>query len=312
MKMFGFLPFVFILAASSFRTESGITARFFSNPTTFVNSMAGADKDTIAKLIDYANVLIKEGEDVRATVKQAKVDADAAAQAAAQALDAASAFLESAKAEEQEARDRLAFTTAKEAETRALMDAAEAHKIDSQEKFDQAQATMDTELARIAKEDADLKEVQGLLEELMPVFIEKSLGRALLSEVDAEIDPKALQKIIDLVVKLIAAGEQDARDFTKARDDAQEVLTKAIEAYQEAFKTHTHWFGAKDVSQDCLNEKIAQTEKAVQDKADAVAEKARRDGAAADAETHRAAEEKRIDEERELFEKVITLLEELA
>lgn len=312
MKMFGFLPFVFILAASSFRTESGITARFFSNPTTFVNSMAGADKDTIAKLIDFAKGLIQEGEDVRATVLQAKADADAEAKVAADALDAASAFLDFANEEEKEARERLAFTTAKEAETRTIMDDAEAHKIDSQEKFDQAQATMDTELARIAQEDADLKEVQGLLEELMPVFIEKSLGRALLSEVDAEIDPQALQKIIDLVVKLIAAGEQDARDFTKARDDAQEVLTAAIEAYEAAFKEHTHWFGAKDVSTDCLNEKIAQTAKAVQEKNDATAEKARKDGAAADAEVHRAAEEKRIDEERELFEKVIALLEELA
>lgn len=310
--MIGFLSFVFIMSVSAFRTESGITARFFSNPTAFVNSMVGADKKTINKLIKYAEGLIQEGEDTRAKVRQAKADADKAAADAADVLAKAKAFLAFANGEEKEARDYLAFTTAKEAETRQIMDDAEAHKIDSQAKFDQAQKTMDTELARIAKEDADLKEVKGLLEELMPVFIEKSLGRALLSEVDAEIDPKALQKIIDLVVKLIAAGEQDARDFTKARDDARDVLDAAIADYKNKFSIHTHWFGAKSVATDVLAEKVAQTTKATEDKNLAEADKASKDGSAADAEAHRAAEEKRINDERALFEKVIELLKELA
>lgn len=274
--------------------------------------MAGADKNTIAKLIKYANDLITEGEDVRATVKKAKVDADKAAAAAAKVVAEAENFLEFARNEEQEARDYLALTTAKEAETREIMDDAEAHKIDSQAKFDKAQATMDTELTRIAVEDADLKEVQDLLQELMPVFIEKSLGRSLLSEVDAEVDPKALQQIINLVADLIAAGEQDANDFIAARDHARDVLTAAIAAYKKAFSTHTHWFGAKSVATDVLTEKTAQTAKAMQDLHDAEADKASKDVAAADAETERVAEEKRIDEERKLFEKVIALLEELA
>lgn len=312
MKMFGFLSFVFIMSVSAFRTESGITARFFSNPTAFVNSMVGADKKTINKLIKYAEGLIQEGEDVRAKVIQARDDADKAAAVAADVLDKANAFLAFAKKEEKEARDYLAFTTAKEAETRQIMDDAEAHKIDSQAKFDHAQKTMDTELARIAKEDADLKEVKALLEELMPVFIEKSLGRALLSEVDAEIDPKALQKIIDLVVKLIAAGEQDARDFTKARDDARDVLDAAIEDYKNKFSIHTHWFGAKSVATDELANKVAQTNKATEDKALAEADKASKDRSAAEAESHRVAEEQRIDDEKVLFEKVIDLLQELA
>lgn len=309
--MFGFLPFVFILSVSSFRTESGITARFFSNPTVFVNSMAGADQKTIKKLIAYANTLIDDGEDVRATVIQARDDAVAADNAAIKALGKAAAFLEFAKTEEQTARDVLATNTAKEASTRQDMDDAEDHRKDSQAKFDHAQQTMDIELARIANEDADLKEVKGLLEELMPVFIEKSLGRALLSEVDAEIDPKSLQKIIDLVVKLIAAGQQDARDFTKARDDARAVLDAAIADHKKKVSIHTHWLGAKSVAEDVLTEKIAQTKKATQDKADRTADQQSTAANAVDAEEHRVAEEQRIDEEKELFHKVIELLEKL-
>lgn len=309
--MFGFLPFVFILSVSSFRTESGITARFFSNPTAFVNSMAGADKKTVEKLISYANNLIAEGEDVRAEVIAARDDADAKNKAAITALGKANAFLTLAKEQEQTARDTLAFNTAKEASTRQEMDDAETHRKESQAKFNHAQATMDTELARIASEDADLKEVKELLEELMPVFIEKSLGRALLSEVDAEIDPKALQKIIDLVVKLIAAGEQDARDFTKARDDARHVLDLAIEDHENKIKVHTHWLGAKSVAEDVLADKIAQRTKANDDQIKATAHQKSMEQNAADAEQHRVAEEKRIDEEKALFHKVIALLEEL-
>lgn len=273
--------------------------------------MAGADPKTIDRLIKYARHLITEGEDVRGKVIQARDDAVAENQAALAALKKASDFLVQSKKEEKQARDTLAFNTAKEASTRKDMDDAEVHRKKSQAKFDHAQATMVTELARIAKEDADLKEVKGLLEELMPVFIEKSLGRALLSEVDQEIDPKALQKIIDLVVKLIAAGQQDARDYTKKRDDARKVLDLAIEDHENKIKVHTHWLGAKSVAEDILEEKIAQTAKATHDKALAVAAQKSTAANAADAEKHRVSEEKRIDEERALFNKVISLLQGL-
>merc|ERR1712228_1156457 len=200
----------------------------------------------------------------------------------------------------------LADKTNLEAETRVAMNDAWAVQVESQGKFDEAQATMTTELARIAKEDADLKNVKVLLEDLMPALIQNSYGRNLLSE--EEIDPTSLQNVIDLVASLLKQGELDAAAFTKARDDAQEVLTAAINDHDEKKAEHTHAVGAKQVATDLLA--VATHEEAVAKDVEAAAlsKKNDADEFAAAAEAHRDSEETRIDDERADFEKVIELL----
>merc|ERR1712228_1029318 len=179
-------------------------------------------------------------------------------------------------------------------------------QVESQEKFDEAQATMTTELARIAKEDADLKNVKVLLEDLMPALIQNSYGRNLLSE--EEIDPTSLQNVIDLVASLLKQGELDAAAFTKARDDAQDVLTAAINDHNDKKAQHTHAVGAKQVATDLLNTATHEEAVARDVEAAALSMKNDKDEAAAAAEAHREAEETRIDDERADFEKVIELL----
>lgn len=311
MKMFRFLPFVFILSAVSFRTETEMTARFFSNPTAFVNSLATADQDTINKLIQYANELIVEGEGIRKDVIQARDEANKVAAAAGVKLNAANAFLTKAENEEQAARDDLRHKTTIEANAFKAMNAAEAHMKDSQQKLNRAQRTMDRELARIAEEHEDLEEVKELLDELMPVFIEKSLGRALLSEANSEIDPKSVQQVIQLVNQLMIAGQEEAKGYTKARDDAQDVLDAATQDYNNKYDFHTHALGAKSVAEEVLEQKVNQAKNALEARNDAQNNKNIKDGLAADAEAHRVAEEKRINEEKEMFEKVIQLLQKL-
>merc|ERR1712038_598008 len=131
-------------------------------------------------------------------------------------------------------------------------------------------------------------------------------GRNLLSE--EEIDPTSLQNVIDLVASLLKQGELDAAAFTKARDDAQDVLTAAIEDHNNKKAQHTHDVGAKQVATDLLG--VATHEEAVARDVEAAAltKKNDADTAAAAAEAHREAEETRIDAEAADFEKVIELL----
>merc|ERR1712110_625994 len=133
-------------------------------------------------------------------------------------MGAATSVMGKALGKKEEAQGILAEKTEAESSTRSLMDAALAVQKAAQQKFDEAQETMETELKRIELEDGDLKNVKSLLQDLMPALIQGS--RALLS--DESVDPAALRNVIDLVSDLLAQGEADAAHFTQLRDTAQE------------------------------------------------------------------------------------------
>jgi len=304
--MMNFFFLLTLALVSGFSIKAFEPKQLLKDPRSFIAAIANADPEVVQKLVDYANQLIEEGEQCRTNAINARDAANTHAAESATELTAATAAHAKTEAHKADRQNILADKTNLEAETRVAMNDAWAVQVESQGKFDEAQATMTTELARIAKEDADLKNVKVLLEDLMPALIQNSYGRNLLSE--EEIDPTSLQNVIDLVASLLKQGELDAAAFTKARDDAQDVLTAAIEDHDNKKAEHTHAVGAKQVATDLLG--VATHEEAVAKDVEAAAltKKNDADDFAAAAEAHRDAEEARIDHERADFEKVIELL----
>jgi len=310
MKMSALL-FVFISSVASFGI--GIDSPdFFSNPTAFVNSMATADKDTINKLIKYANDLIAEGETVRAQVIKAKRDADAALANAVIALNRAEAYLDKREDIQVKAENHLDYTTKVEAASRKKMNNLYDVSQAKLALLKTAQKNMIREHKRIAAEEVELNEVRQLLQELMPVLIQSTLGRSLLTDVNVEINPDSLQKVIDLVVNLIKAGKAEAKHYTKLRDDAQAAFDKAHREYLAAKKQHTHDLGAKSIASDAKDAAVAETKRATGLRDAAAADRVNKEQTAKDAEAHRKAEEARINKEKATFKEVIQLLRKLA
>jgi hypothetical protein len=303
------MNFFFLLTlalVSGFSIKAFEPKQLLKDPRSFIAAIANASPEIVQQLSDYAQELIDEGENCRNTAISARDAANVAAADAAAELTAATAAQEKALAHKTDRQNILSDKTTLEAETRVAMDDAWTVQVESQEKFDEAQATMTTELARIAKEDADLKNVKVLLEDLMPALIQQSFSRNLLSE--ENVDPTALQNVIDLVASLLKQGELDAAAFTKARDDAQDVLTAAINDHNAKKAEHTHALGAKEVAIDLLAKATKKEAVASKVEAAATTKKQDKDDAAAAAEAHRDAEETRVDSERADFEKVIELL----
>merc|ERR1719273_2210299 len=304
--MMNFFFLLTLALVSGFSIKAFEPKQLLKDPRSFIAAIANADPEVVQQLIDYANQLINEGEECRTNAIDAHNAADAHAADSLAELEAATAAHTKTEDYKAERESILADKTNLEAESKVAMDDALAVQVESQEKFDEAQETMTTELARIAKEDADLKNVKVLLEDLMPALIQNSYGRNLLSE--EEIDPTSLQNVIDLVASLLKQGELDAAAFTKARDDAQDVLTAAIEDHNNKKAEHTHAVGAKQVATDILAVATHDESVAKADVAAALTKKNDADDAAAAAEAHRVSEEARIDAERADFEKVIELL----
>jgi hypothetical protein len=303
------MNFFFLLTlalVSGFSIKAFEPKQLLKDPRSFIAAIANASPEIVQQLSDYAQQLIDEGETCRNNAISARDAANVAAADAAAELTAATAAQVKALAHKTDRQNILSDKTTLEAETRVAMDDAWTVQVESQQKFDEAQATMNTELARIAKEDADLKNVKVLLEELMPALIQQSFGRNLLSE--ENVDPTALQNVIDLVASLLQQGELDAAAFTKARDDAQDVLTAAINDHDAKKAEHTHALGAKQVATDLLADATHEEAVAKDVEAAALSKKNDADEFATAAEAHRDSEEARIDNERADFEKVIELL----
>merc|ERR1712087_1059285 len=273
-----------------------------------VASVQNADPAIVNQLIDYAKALIADGETVRSQVIKADDDAAAAAAVSASNLEAASNHLADMQEIQQEKTDWLAAKTSELKEATEIWEAAIAHMKDSQAKFDQADETMITELARIAEEDQDLKEVRTLLTTLMPEFIERSLGRALLTTVDETIDPHSVQAVIDLVDDLLAAGQTEAKEYTRLRNEAKAVLDAAIIDHNNKETIHTHAVGASTNTKDVAGDTPYDVAMRNGHSSVAKQDKVRKDDAAAEAESHRESEEKRINAEKADFEQIIDLL----
>merc|ERR1711994_174090 len=241
----------------------------------------------MGELVGFAQQLMGDGEIARKTAIDNRNEANAAAAKAQDELDAATSVMDSALAKKTEAQGILAEKTEAESSTRSLMDAALAVQKAAQQKFDEAQDTMETELKRIESEDGDLKNVKTLLQDLMPALIQGSVkSRALLS----------------------AEDEKEAAHFTALRDTAQNELTAAIADHDQKQTDHTHALGAKSVATDHLNEFTEEHNIAVAAHDKAVAKKEDADFNAMSKEDIRFSEEARIDNERADFEKVIQLL----
>jgi len=295
---------------SAFSIRSYQPKHLLKDPRALVAAIANADPEVVQQLIGFAEELIADGETARTLAIDNRNAANAAAAKAADELDAATSVMDKALGKKEDAQGVLAEKTELESSTRSLMDAALTVQKAAQQKFDEAQETMETELKRIESEDGDLKNVKSLLEDLMPALIQGSVNnRALLS--DESVDPAALQGVIDLVTDLLAEGEKEAAHFTALRDTAQEELTAAIADHDQKENDHTHALGAKSVATDHLNEFTEEHNIAVAAHDKAVTKKDDADANAVSKEEIRASEETRIDNERADFERVIELLDTL-
>jgi len=301
--------FLTVAIVSAFSIRSYQPKHLLKDPRALVAAIANADPLVVQELVGFAQQLIADGEIARKTAIDNRNEANAAAAKAQDELDAATSVMDSALAKKTEAQGILAEKTEAESSTRSLMDAALAVQKAAQQKFDEAQDTMETELKRIESEDGDLKNVKTLLQDLMPALIQGSVkSRALLSAEDESVDPAALQGVIDLVTDLLAEGEKEAAHFTALRDTAQNELTAAIADHDQKQTDHTHALGAKSVATDHLNEFTEEHNIAVAAHDKAVAKKEDADFNAMSKEDIRFSEEARIDNERADFEKVIQLL----
>lgn len=303
--------FLTVAIVSGFSIRSYQPKHLLKDPRALVAAISKADPEVVTKLIAFAEELIEDGEAARTLAIDNRDAADAAAATAGDELTAATSVMDAALVKKEDAQTKLAEKTELESSTRSLMDAALAVQVDKQQKFDEAQATMETELKRIESEDGDLKNVKSLLEDLMPALIQSSRSLLSVSMSEESVDPAALQNVIDLVADLLKQGEADAAHFTELRDTAQSELTAAIADHDEKEDAHTHALGAKSVATDHLAEYTEEHNLAVAAHGKATDKKDKADAHAVASEATRVSEEARIDGERADFEKVIALLETL-
>jgi len=174
------------------------------DPQLFVSAFENADKDTLQKMMNMVNDLLKQGEaDEEAAVKahgeaKAKNDDD-------------KEILATATAEFKKAASDLAKAKATEIYLKGLTAtqywALEAAKKELARATNRHQSAVDYHTAtegRVAEEKKALEDAKSLLADT------KSGGRRLLSATEA--DPDAVDKVIKEIDALIAAGEKDVSD----------------------------------------------------------------------------------------------------
>jgi len=289
----------------------------FRDPRAFVASFQNADPEVINKVIEMVNGLI----DVGLAEKQKAIDDHAAAVIVAadalNALDAAEVDLVFKLGELHIAKDDAAegeitnnLKADEEADALSALNAANTA-------LSKKQTFLASEILRIDGEKAVLEKVVTILEGLQ----EQGTGRRLLSIPPAvlatlakqglEVDPDALNAVLDSVNNLINEGEALRNAATDDVSDATEFQASKDSEYQVAIAAHA---ASKGVLDDLLDDVAMYQDEvnAAQDVHDqATATKIAADESEASLNEFRESEVERVDSETADFKEVIRLLEDM-
>jgi len=233
----------FILLATAFAhnlKSVSMVEKIFLDPVAFAQSFENASPSAVNAVIDMVEDLIAEGNGKKASIIQAHEDAVAASAVALDALNVALSILEVATGERLEADAEVERLQSVLQQKQSAESDAVGNKNAAKTALDNAQAWMDSEVARVDGEKASLEEVQEILANLPEGFRRRLLSShgslmpvAMIASMSST-DPNAVQEVVDLVQALIDAGEAQRADVTGARDDASVELEDRTGAWKHA------------------------------------------------------------------------------
>lgn len=139
--------------------------------------------------------------------------------------------------------------------------------------------------------------------------------RNLLSIVDlsslANADPSAVEEVKQLLIDLIAAGEDERTKATDARDSTAATLTRATDAHSITYSELAVALGEVEFQEETNVELRTICDEAIKVKNDAVDAQEHAAQVSRNANTHQADEEARTDDEESTFKRVEALLSTL-
>jgi len=281
--------------------------------TSFI-SQEGAVDDLLAMIegLRQDNVdALQSATDIAATAAADLSTADDALAAATLAEDTALGNLEEGKNSLKEKQSKAAGATAVENDARATMDVA-------QDEADKAASFLESETKRLDEEKQTLEEVVDLITQLAEsaaLQLSDSSNRNLLSIVDlsslANADPTAVEEVKQLLLDLIAAGEDERATATDNRDTTAAALESATAAHTITYDKLAKALGEVKFQEETNAELREICDAAIKVKNAAVDAQENADQVSRNAEAHKADEIVRVDDEENVFKRVEALLSTL-
>jgi len=281
--------------------------------TSFI-SQEGAVDDLLAMIegLRQDNVdALQSATDIAATAAADLSTADDALAAATLAEDTALGNLEEGKNSLKEKQSKAAGATAVENDARATMDVA-------QDEADKAASFLESETKRLDEEKQTLEEVVDLITQLAEsaaLQLSDSSNRNLLSIVDlsslANADPTAVEEVKQLLLDLIAAGEDERATATDNRDTTAAALESATAAHKITYDKLAKALGEVKFQEETNAELREICDAAIKVKNAAVDAQENADQVSRNAEAHKADEIVRVDDEENVFKRVEALLSTL-
>lgn len=274
----------------------------------------GATDDLLAMIA----TLRGDNEEALAYAKNAADKASAALDSANNALDAATFAEDTALGNLEEGKASLkrkvsiaAGKSAVESDARNIMNIA----IDEAQK---AAYFLSTETARLDEEKKTLEEVVDLittLAESAALQLSDSNKRNLLSIVDlsslANADPEAVAEVKQLLLDLIAAGEDERQKATEARDSTADTEQRTRDAHKITYDALAVALGEVKFQEEKNVELRSTCDAAIKAKNEASAAQVNAAQVSGNANTHQADEETRTADEEATFTRVEALLSTL-
>lgn len=282
--------------------------------TSFLSQEGAVDDllEMIEKLRQDNADALQSATDNAATAAADLSTADDALAAATLAEDIALGNLEEGKNSLKEKNSKAAGATAVENDARGTMDNAQAEA-------DKAASILESETKRLDEEKQTLEEVVDLITQLAEsaaLQLSDSNKRNLLSIVDlsslANADPTAVEEVKQLLLDLIAAGEEERDTATDNRDSTAAALVSAQGAHAITYDKLAKALGEVKFQEETNVELREICDAAIKVKNAAVDAQENAAQVSNNAETHKADEIVRVDDEEDVFQRVEALLSTLA
>merc|ERR1719266_553025 len=197
--------------------------------------------------------------------------------------------------------------------------AAGATMDNAQAEADKAASILESETKRLDEEKETLEEVVDLITQLAEsaaLQLSDSNKRNLLSIVDlsslANADPTAVEEVKQLLLDLIAAGEEERETATENRDSTAAALESAQGAHKITYDKLAKALGEVKFQEETNVELREICDAAIKVKNAAVDAQENAAQVSNNAETHKADEIVRVDDEENVFQRVEALLSTLA
>jgi len=321
MKLFSLIATLFFVTISGMEHSLHHHQSLFKNPKAFLSSLSQIDEDKINEMITMIGQLISDGE----VQRQAAIDSEASAQSDTDAKTAAFEVAEGNVAAAQEALDdaraELSQFISEEEEAKNIHDAAILKKATAKTDRDAKAKTNEDQGARIDEEKGTFEEIKSLIATISAgeaSDLEIKNVRKLLNFVDykylVDADPQSLEAVVDLIDQLIEDGETERNGYINDFNQAESAFTDASAV---ADQTQIDWetaigkvtrqeisIGGDDETTGL--EQILSAAQAAEDSAATALNAARAE--LSKQQDNLAAENARLDDEKQACEDIIDLL----